>query len=116
MTLVKLMESYHCGLMMNLLVTIKKVLQQEPGRFHSGGCKFSGCSRPEPFEGFNFRTSENVKFREIHMDAYYQVDSFSRKKDKLKKLRKKVSDNQTIYYDDIIVATERIGCMSSTRK
>lgn len=85
-------------------------------RFHSDGCKFNSCPEPSPFDGFNFRTSENVKFREIYMDAYYQLDTFNRKKNKLEKMGKKVSENLTIFYDDIIVATERIGCMSSTRR
>ena len=85
-------------------------------RFHSDGCDFSDCYPPEPFDGFNFRTSEKVQFREIYMAAYYQLDSFDRKKEKLKKMGKNVSHNQTIYYDDIIVATERIGCMSSDKK
>ena len=84
-------------------------------RFHSDGCKFDSCGKPEAFDGFNFRTDENVKFREIYMDAYYQLDSFNRKKNTRENSGKKVSADQTIYYDDVVVATERIGCMANTR-
>ncbi len=79
-------------------------------RFHSDGCKYPACKTPTPFSGFNFRTSEKVKFREIYMDAYYQLDTFKRKRAKLEKAGKPFSSTQTIDYDDIIVSTKRIGC------
>src|SRR6185503_16351795 len=38
--------------------------------FHEGGCDFSACSAPQPFEGFDFRTSSEVGFKGFFMDAY----------------------------------------------
>lgn len=84
--------------------------------FISDKCEFLACTEAEPFAGFNFRTSDNVKFREIYLSAYYQRNTFQRKKTMLKEAGKNISDNQTIYYDDIVVATERIGCTSAIEK
>ena len=78
--------------------------------FHEGGCEFSACTPPAPFEGFDFRTSADVQFKAIFLDAYYQLDTYQRKRMELESRGLTVSDEQTIYYDDIVVATERIGC------
>ena len=78
--------------------------------FHEGGCDFSACTEPVPFEGFDFRTSDDVLFKRIYLDAYYQLDTYQRKRMELESRGLTVSDEQTIYYDDIVVATERIGC------
>jgi hypothetical protein len=78
--------------------------------FHTGGCEFSACEPPEPFEGFDFRTSAEVRFKRIFLDAYYQRNTFENKKAALEAMGLTVSDEQTIYYDDVVVATERIGC------
>lgn len=78
--------------------------------FHPGGCTFSACTPPVPFEGFDFRTSDDVRFKHIALDAYYERGSFQSKKEELEALGLTVSDEQTIYYDDVVVATERIGC------
>src|SRR5690606_16798642 len=32
--------------------------------FHPGGCSFSACTEPAPFEGFEFRSSDDVLFKE----------------------------------------------------
>jgi len=78
--------------------------------FHTGGCEFSACTDPMPFEGFDFRTSDEVGFKAIHLDAYYERDSSASKRMVLEERGLTVSDAQTIWYDDIVVATERIGC------
>ncbi|MFP4600164.1 MAG: hypothetical protein ACLFVJ_18045 [Persicimonas sp.] len=78
--------------------------------FHTDGCDFSACTEPEPFEGFDFRTSEEVGFKSVILDAYYERDSSARKREELEDRGLTVSDEQTIYYDDVVVATERIGC------
>lgn len=59
-----------------------------------------------PFEGFNFRTSEDVGWRLIVLDAYYQKDTLDQKEDN----GYPVQETQTILYDDVVVARERIGC------
>lgn len=78
--------------------------------FHTDGCDFSACTEPQPFEGFNFRTEADVGFKAVILDAYYERDSSARKRDALEDRGLTVSDEQTIYYDDVVVATERIGC------
>ncbi len=79
-------------------------------QFHTGGCDFSACTPPEPFEGFDFRSSDQVGFKSIFLDAYYERDSSARKRMVLEERGLTVSDAQTILYDDVVVATERIGC------
>lgn len=79
-------------------------------QFHQGGCQFSACTEPVPFEGFEFRTSADVRFKGIFLDAYYERGSSADKRAELEGRGLTVSDEQTILYDDIVVATERIGC------
>ncbi len=79
-------------------------------QFHTGGCDFSACTEPVPFEGFDFRSSDDVLFKSIILDAYYERGSSADKKAELESRGLTVSDTQTILYDDIVVATERIGC------
>ncbi len=79
-------------------------------QFHTGGCDFSACTEPQPFEGFNFRTEADVGFKAVVLDAYYERGSSSRKRERLTERGLTVSDEQTIWYDDVVVATERIGC------
>ncbi len=78
--------------------------------FHTGGCTYSACTPPVPFEGFDFRTSDDVRFKLVVLDAYYERGTFASKKAALEEKGLTVSDEQTIYYDDVVVATERIGC------
>ena len=54
-----------------------------------------------PFEGFNFRSSANVKFSYISVDAYYQRDTTT---------NTNAPEAQTIDYDDFVIANKRIGC------
>jgi hypothetical protein len=79
-------------------------------QFHTDGCTYSACTDPVPFEGFDFRSSDDVRFKQIFLDAYYERGTFESKKAALEALGLTVSDEQTIYYDDVVVATERIGC------
>jgi len=51
-----------------------------------------------------------VLFKEVFLDAYYERDSSASKRAALEDLGLTVSDEQTILYDDVVVATERIGC------
>ncbi len=78
--------------------------------FHEDGCSFSACTAPVPFEGFDFRSSADVKFKRFFLDAYYERDSSARKRADMEALGLTVSDEQIILYDDVVVATERIGC------
>ncbi|MCB9497389.1 MAG: hypothetical protein H6686_10940 [Fibrobacteria bacterium] len=57
--------------------------------------------RPDQdFEGFDFRSSPSVLFKKIVLDAYYQENT----------LASDAPDTQEILYDDVVVATTRIGC------
>ena len=78
--------------------------------FHEGGCTFSACTDPVPFEGFNFRTEADVGFKRFFLDAYYQQDTATEKKQELENAGLTVSEEQTILYDDVVIATKRIGC------
>ena len=78
--------------------------------FHEDGCDFSSCTEPMPFEGFDFRTSEEVGFKGVFLDSYYQRDTYENKRQYLVEQGLTPSEEQTIYYDDIVVATTRIGC------
>lgn len=80
--------------------------------FHEGGCDWSACTEPELFEGFDFRSSEDVLFKAFFLDAYYERDTTARRRATLEEQGLTVSSWQTIYYDDIVIATERIGCRS----
>lgn len=82
-------------------------------KFFTGGCEYSACTEPAPFEGFDFRSSAEVRFKRIFLDAYYERGTFDRKKEYLESLGLTVSDVQTITYDDVVVATERIGCRTA---
>lgn len=79
-------------------------------QFHTGGCDFSACTAPEPFEGFDFRTSDEVGFKSIFLDAYYERSSSAQRRQALEDRGLTVSDAQTILYDDVVVATRRVGC------
>lgn len=78
--------------------------------FFTNGCSYSACTPPAPFEGFEFRSNSDVLYKQVFLDAYYELGSFQTKKAYLQSKGLSVSDEQTIYYDDVVVATERIGC------
>jgi hypothetical protein len=78
--------------------------------FHEGGCEFSACTPPGPFEGLQLRTHAAVQFKEFFLDAYYERDSSANRRAEMEANGLTVSGEQTILYDDIVVAKERIGC------
>jgi hypothetical protein len=80
--------------------------------YHAGDCHWSACAdeEPAPFAGFDFRSSERVGFQRFFLDAYYQLDTYLRKRQALIDRGLDPSREQTILYDDVVVATERIGC------
>lgn len=78
--------------------------------FHTNGCTYSACTPPAPFEGFDFRSSPDVRFKGIFLDAYYERQTTANKRAELEAKGLAVLTEQTIYYDDVVVATEPIGC------
>ncbi len=78
--------------------------------FHVNGCSYSACTDPVPFEGFEFRSSDQVRFNKFVLDAYYQLNTYRNKRQALIDKGLDPSDIQTILYDDVVVATRRIGC------
>ena len=78
--------------------------------FHVGGCDYAACTDPQPFEGFDFRSSDQVRFNKFVLDAYYQLDTYQRKRQALIDKGLDPSSTQTILYDDVVVATRRVGC------
>jgi len=54
----------------------------------------------QAFEGFDFRSSTDVLFKRVTLDAYYERGT----------LPADAPEAQVILYDDVVVATERIGC------
>ena len=79
-------------------------------QFYTGGCRYYACKSLMPFAGFDFRSDPAVRFKRVFLDAYNERETFARKKAALEKKGLTVSDTQTIYYDDVVVATEQIGC------
>ncbi|HMJ54017.1 MAG TPA: hypothetical protein VK540_18175 [Polyangiaceae bacterium] len=70
--------------------------------FYSWGPYFQD---DQAFEGFDFRSSPDVLLKRITLDAYYEKGSL----DDLA-MTTPVPEAQIILYDDVVVATERIGC------
>jgi hypothetical protein len=60
----------------------------------------------QAFEGFDFRSSEDVLLKRFTLDAYYQEDTLN---DYAMELP--VPEAQIILYDDVVIAEQRIGCM-----
>jgi hypothetical protein len=54
----------------------------------------------QAFEGFDFRSSADVLFKRVTLDAYYERGTLSAT----------APEAQIILYDDVVVATSRIGC------
>jgi hypothetical protein len=59
-----------------------------------------------PFEGFDFRSSADVLVKRITLDAYYEMGSL----DARIAAGLAAPETQTVLYDDVVVATSRIGC------
>ena len=60
-------------------------------------------SNPQPFEGFNWRTSEDVKINEVALQWYISAEHFISKH--------ATQDANSVYFDNIVVAKEYIGPM-----
>ena len=58
--------------------------------------------------GFDFRSSSDVGFKRVVLDAYYERGSLQARIDR----GLVVPEAQVILYDDVVVATERVGCMA----
>jgi hypothetical protein len=71
--------------------------------FYSWGPYFQDLGA---FEGFDFRSSGDVLVKRITLDAYYEKGSL----DARVAGGLVVPETQTILYDDVVVATTRIGC------
>ena len=71
--------------------------------FHSHGEYFRD---EQGFPGFSFRTVENFGLKAVTLDAYYSRDNLQRQEN----AGIPVPEEQEIHYDDVVVATERIGC------
>jgi hypothetical protein len=54
----------------------------------------------QAFEGFDFRSSADVLLKRVTLDAYYERGT----------LPAEAPEAQVILYDDVVVATSRIGC------
>jgi len=70
--------------------------------FYSWGQYFQD---EQAFEGFDFRSSSDVLLKRVTLDAYYEKGTL----DDLATTTP-VPEAQIILYDDVVVATERIGC------
>ena len=65
--------------------------------FYSWGQYFQD---QQGFDGFDFRSDSNVLLKRVTLDAYYQSDT----------LPSSAPEAQVILYDDVVIATTRIGC------
>ncbi|MBC8133114.1 MAG: hypothetical protein H7X95_09050, partial [Deltaproteobacteria bacterium] len=61
----------------------------------------------QAFEGFDFRSSNDVMFKRVTLDAYYERESLAQRE---RSLGITFPEAQIILYDDTVVATERVGC------
>ncbi len=51
-----------------------------------------------------------MRFGQLFLDAYNELGSFRNKLQRLRDLGLNPSTTQTVLYDDVVVATQRIGC------
>lgn len=65
--------------------------------FYSWGQYFQDV---QAFEGFDFRSSADVLLKRVTLDAYYERGT----------LPAAAPEEQVLHYDDVVVATTRIGC------
>lgn len=65
-----------------------------------------GTDPSTPFEGFNFRTSDAVDQVRVTFEIYQEWNTLSSRRDDTPVK----SEEQATFYDDIVIATERIGC------
>jgi len=70
--------------------------------FYSWGQYFQDV---QGFDGFDWRTDANVLLKRVTLDAYYEkgsTDNYA--------ATHTIPDAQVVLYDDVVVATQRIGC------
>jgi hypothetical protein len=73
------------------------------------GDKFNiGGDNTKPFEGYNFRTSQDVKINQIKLQWYISDEHMIKKK--------ATQDENSVYFDNVVIATEYIGPMRETRR
>jgi len=75
-------------------------------RFGSRAKHRSAGRDDQAFEGFDFRSSEDVLLKRFTLDAYCQEDTLN---DYAMQLP--VPEAQIILYDDVVIAEERVGCV-----
>jgi hypothetical protein len=62
------------------------------------------------FDGFDFRSSTDVGFKKITLDNYYELGSLTQRETNLGIT---FPEAEIILYDDVVVATQRIGCKTN---
>lgn len=67
-----------------------------------------GADNAKPFEGYNFRTSEKVKINQVKLQWYISEEHMLKKK--------ATQDENSVYFDNIVIATEYIGPMKGSKK
>ncbi len=74
-----------------------------PSGYWRGDRFIIGGDNPQPFEGFNWRTSNEVKIDHIILRWYISKEHMEKKK--------ATQNENSVYFDNIVVATEYIGPM-----
>lgn len=65
-----------------------------------------GTTPDTPFEGYNWRTSSTVDQVRVSLAIYQEWGTLSNHRDDTPNK----AEEQAVYYDDVVIATERIGC------
>lgn len=65
-----------------------------------------GTDPSTPFEGFNWRTSDVVDQVRVSFAIYQELGTLENRRDDTPDK----AEEQSVFYDDIVIATERIGC------
>jgi hypothetical protein len=80
----------------------------EPSGYWRGDKFVIGGDNPQPFEGYNFRTSDEVKINRIKLQWYISDEHMKKKK--------ATHDENSVYFDNVVIATEYIGPMKETKR
>ena len=62
-----------------------------------------GGENPKPFEGYNWRTSDEVKINMVKLQWYISEEHMAKKN--------AIQDKNSVYFDNVVVATKYIGPM-----
>ncbi len=68
--------------------------------------EYGTASAQAPFEGFNFRTDALVSEARVTFEMYQERGTLNNRRDDTPNK----TEEQAVFYDDIVIATERIGC------